>query len=852
MPWASVAYLATLAVALAAVVATQGGTSLTAWNAAVLVLAAATIPYVARNYRTFATGVERLAFALVVTLVAYVALQLLPLPLALVRLLSPQRAGIADAVVATLGGTRWTPLAVAPAVTALHLARLAACALVCGGVYSVTKRHARSPWLVAWPLIILAALAGAGVLTQVLNGQQAPSGTYTNRNHFSALLEMLLPFPLTYGVVRVWPTKRSTLSSLAVLLGIGTLAVAGLALFGILSTLSRMGFFAALASILVLGALGARALPSRSGRLGATGGLAVFAGLLVLMVVPFALVDRFAQLTPDAVSEGRWAIWRDTIALAAAYPVTGAGLGTYGLAFPTYQTSSLSVGWSHAHNDYLQLLAEVGITGFAMIIALLGCVLAAGWRGWQHGSTRDASALSAACLAAFTAILLHSGVDYGLYVPANALVLAWVSGVALGLVPGGAVGAATAARVARPVRAGLVTIGCVSMLHAGLWLVLLTRSNGATLSSATFCAIGICPESFFVARDYSQIGEARDRLPAVERLVRREPTGAVWWADLGDTLLALGRKEDARRAVARAVQLAPRIPFVTFRDAQFRFALGEQNAALDGMARAMAADMANAGPAFREYDARQVPLEAVLRRGLPSEARAWQAYLRYQLDQQQVDEAAVTWAAVVQRGYVDEPSARRYLDTLMTGGRVPEAWGVWRVAAERLGKGYPAGDHIFNGGFEFESTAARFDWRLSPPQGAGVDFDDDVRYSGRRSLRIRFDGSANLTEAGVRQVVYLERGRYRLRAYVRTEGISTDEGIAFMVGAEGAPATAGATTDALLGTNDWTLVERVFDLTGEGGLVRVALTRRRSFRADKLIQGTVWIDDVSITPEPPA
>jgi Fe2+ transport system protein B len=40
-------------------------------------------------------------------------------------------------------------------------------------------------------------------------------------------------------------------------------------------------------------------------------------------------------------------------------------------------------------------------------------------------------ALAIACIAAIVAILAHSFVDFNLYIPANAMVLAWICGMAV-------------------------------------------------------------------------------------------------------------------------------------------------------------------------------------------------------------------------------------------------------------------------------------------------------------------------------------------------------------------------------------------------------------------------------------
>ena len=115
---------------------------------------------------------------------------------------------------------------------------------------------------------------------------------------------------------------------------------------------------------------------------------------------------------------------------------------------------------------------------------------------------------------------------------------------------------------------------------------------------------------------------------------------------------------------------------------------------------------------------------------------------------------------------------------------------------------------------------------------------------------VMFDGTQNVSNIGVGQTVFLKPGRYRFEAHVRARDISTDEGVAFRVANEEAANRLSFTTKPVLGSTDWTLVEHPFTVPPAGaGLVNVQLVRTPSLRFDNLIRGTLWIDQVSITPE---
>ena len=86
-----------------------------------------------------------------------------------------------------------------------------------------------------------------------------------------------------------------------------------------------------------------------------------------------------------------------------------------------------------AHNDYLQTLIELGAAGFAAGLFLVLRSLNNGVRACAQTPDTAQRYLGAACVASLGALMVHSLVDFNLYIPANALVAAWVVGITEGL-----------------------------------------------------------------------------------------------------------------------------------------------------------------------------------------------------------------------------------------------------------------------------------------------------------------------------------------------------------------------------------------------------------------------------------
>jgi O-antigen ligase len=321
---------------------------------------------------------------------------------------------------------------IVPSATMAHLLRILGYAATFLIVREIAWRRILSPWTLALPVLIVAALEAAwGLLLffQGVEAQDSAHGTYENRNHFAGLLEMALPLSIMCAV-SVYRKGRSTASSLKTC---SILAVATLILVAIIYSFSRMGFVACLVSLFILGIL---ALKNRVTKRWLAGGLVLCLALLAFIYLPpDQLIERFGKLWDgeELTTEGRLYIWEESLPLLKAYPLFGVGLGGFESAFYRYQKSVPSRRVDFAHNDYLQYLAELGLIGYLIAAALIGRVFITACRNRKMDEDSEEHTLATACIAALAAILIHSFVDFNLYVPANAMTMAWISGITAGV-----------------------------------------------------------------------------------------------------------------------------------------------------------------------------------------------------------------------------------------------------------------------------------------------------------------------------------------------------------------------------------------------------------------------------------
>lgn len=361
-------------------------------------------------------------------------------------------------------------------------------------------------------------------------------------------------------------------------------------------------------------------------------------------------------------------------------------------------------------------------------------------------------------------------------------------------------------------------------------------------------------ELIFCGADESRAA-ARDRLtqdPAralslFEQALGSDLASPYRWCDVGDALVVNGDLARARFAFARALELGPNLPPVLLRAANFHFGSGEPKAALSAAVRVLRLTAQYDDALFQSYDWSNLTVGEILDRGLPLEKRAAQAWIRHTLEARAPADADMAWTWLVHHGFTDDRAASAYLDDLVKLGAYRRAAATWAAYLGARAGEYPGSNVLFNGGFEFAPTGAILDWRIEPVVGAGVSFDSELRHSGTASLRLSFTGEENLAFHHVSQTAYATGSRYRFQAWIRTEGITTDEGIRFHIFDAVSPARLDIMTEAALATIPWTKLEKLFVVPPQTVAVRVELLRRPSLKFDNKIAGTAWVDDVALT-----
>ncbi len=387
-------------------------------------------------------------FPAIVALLGLAAVQVVPLPPSLVKLIAPQTYRIYHEVISIEGGLPWLTLSLYPHATILEVVRM----LSYFSVYFLTiqlVRDRESMGRMAGFAILTGSVVSLIGIFQVIfwNGRLlwlreltqggTPFGSYVNRNHFAGLMEMLVPvsmgmlihfLPVTSSGHRL----RDAFSDFfthrkvnKVVLDLAALVVMITALF---LSLSRGGIVGLCISMLFFGVMLATRNSTR--RKGLTI-VAVF--LLVLVTVGWfgwkPVIDRFERIrNADTSSEYRVHNWKDSWEIIKEFPVFGTGLGTYEHIYPRYKTIPAQEKWEHAHNDYVEGAVELGVPGLATGLFILGAFHLRVFVVLRKRKSLYCRLLAIGGMSGVTAIAVHSLTDFNLHVGANALYLSFLMG----------------------------------------------------------------------------------------------------------------------------------------------------------------------------------------------------------------------------------------------------------------------------------------------------------------------------------------------------------------------------------------------------------------------------------------
>ncbi len=476
--------------------------------------------------------------------------------------------------------------------------------LTTGGLASRLGRDRNA--LLALMLAVVAggSLAGAWGIHEYLehwkqgNVAHRVFGTFLNPDFLAGYLLLTLPLTLACFV-----SAHERMTRLLIGLGLGLQTAC------LLFTVSRAGvgmlFVVVGAWLLLLWRLGMARGKGRELLAGL--GLMLFSALLASSPLlirltntgkqtaggPVVAVSSIGEAADTQAHSGKFrqVTWTATLRMARANPLTGTGIGSYENAYRRYAIAAPTV---HAHNSYLQWMAETGIPGAICLLVVLASstafavyvlVLNAPRKSRPKGTNanlpatqphtndlyiddieldtkgkgnpqssienRQSPILLTGLLAAIVCSILHSLFDSDWYIMATALTLSAMVGL---LVAQARDIAPLATQTPRPLSKGMLAA-------CGVVVLLLLWRGGVTYLSRFQAAQGMVSEAEFREQAAQGLPAAKDTLQnalhSYQSAADIDPFATEPYSKLSGLYQTTGEPEKARTALEQATRLAP-------------------------------------------------------------------------------------------------------------------------------------------------------------------------------------------------------------------------------------------------------------------------------------------------------
>ncbi|MBI5745629.1 MAG: O-antigen ligase family protein [Nitrospirae bacterium] len=145
----------------------------------------------------------------------------------------------------------------------------------------------------------------------------------------------------------------------------------------------------------------------------------------ILALIFVYLLIRYSEINIIDSIKDRFEYWRITARIIVDHPIIGAGLGGYAAMAQEYQAGS--VYSRYAHNNYLQIFAELGVFGFITYVWLVLNPILRGFSIIRKDRSKQHKVFF--LMAAIGGFLIHTLIDFDWDVPAIQMTFFLLSGI---------------------------------------------------------------------------------------------------------------------------------------------------------------------------------------------------------------------------------------------------------------------------------------------------------------------------------------------------------------------------------------------------------------------------------------
>ncbi len=380
------------------------------------------------------------------------ALQLVPLPPSVIKIISPASFQAYLPIIGLSGGDDWISVSVNRKETLQELLRYSSYFFFYLLTVQLLRNGERIRNTMMFVVILASFIAFVAILQQFSAEGNiywfraapggAPGGPWINSNQYSAFIEAIVPLVLAlflfYRPHYVQPSFRERVVAFFSVPGSNRHLLFGVCfiflVFSVFVSLCRGGIITILGSMIIF------MLFYGTKRKNFVKGSFWMVLCLALLAVSFfgwdSIFSEFDRgFGPGGeVRDGRLTVWHDTLLMIRDYPVLGSGFGTFRDVYPVYQTVVSNGVFEHAHNDYLELLSDGGFIGFLLAAWFCFSVSAYGVKKIKIRRDRFAVLAGIGAVTSIWAMLLHLVVDFNMHSGAVGLYFFFVCGLLVAVV----------------------------------------------------------------------------------------------------------------------------------------------------------------------------------------------------------------------------------------------------------------------------------------------------------------------------------------------------------------------------------------------------------------------------------
>ena len=316
-----------------------------------------------------------------------------------------------------------------------------------------------------------------------------------------------------------------------------------------------------------------------------------------------------------------------------------------------------------------------------------------------------------------------------------------------------------------------------------------------------------------------------------EAAVRLNPYASAYWLELSKYYEQSRKIERSVDAMKMALQRDPNYAQTHWAAANFYIRLDDLKSADFELRRTADLDVGYLTQALDLVWHFYEDPERIMSTHVPNSKDANLIALNYFIGQKNETGAGLAWSRL-KAFTTSVPERFAYIDYLVSSGKPHDAWNVFS---------FPSGNTsslIYNSSFETEPMNGGFDWRFGSTEHAEARRDTTTAQEGVASWLVTFDGKENVDYAALSHWFPVTQGQqYMLTFWMKTEGITTNEGVFMEV--------EGQASEKQMGTTYWR--QFTIPFTASSNLATLRLRRMPSKKFDNLLKGKVWLDNFGLT-----